>query len=95
MKETNLTPEQIRYMQACDRMREAEEQLHSAMAKLKSAAMTWVKAEADISGDRKVEALIGIAASSTATWSGGVLCEFNIIETAKRKEALELLRRIS
>jgi hypothetical protein len=84
-----------RHAEACARMREAEEGLHAAMAALKSAAMTWARVEADVSGDKKVEALIGIAASNGATWSGGVTNENNIIETVKRREALELLRRIA
>lgn len=82
-----------KHAEACAKMREAEEGLHSAMARLKSAAMFWVRAEAEASGDRAAEALAGIAASSGATWSGGYLSENNIIETAKRREALELLRR--
>lgn len=82
-----------KHAEACARMREAEEGLHSAMASLKSAAASYVRAEAQASGDRAVEALAQIAASNGATWSGGCLSENNIIETAKRREALDLLRR--
>ncbi len=93
--EQALVPAELaRHAEACTKMRQAEEALHSAMAGLKSAAMTWARAEADVSGDRKVQALVDIAASCPATWGGGCLSENNIIETAKRREALDLLRRI-
>jgi len=84
-----------RHAAACAGLREAEEALHAAMADLKSRVATWVRVEAEISGDRAVDALVGIAASSGATWGGGCLSENNIIETTKRREALDLLRRES
>ena len=92
---TNEAQVKALHAEACARMREAEEGLNAAMAALKSAAMTWVRIEADVSGDEKVAALVGIAASYGATWGGGVTNEKNIIETVKRREALELLRRIN
>ncbi len=81
-----------KHADACAKMREAEEALAAAMAGLKRAAAAWVRVEAEVSGNRATAALVGIAASNAATWSGGVLCDSNIIETAKRREALELLR---
>lgn len=84
-----------RHSAACAKMRRAEEALHSAMAGVKSAAMSYVRAEADAAGDRATEVLVSIAASCAATWSNGVLSENNIIETCKRREALELLRQIA
>lgn len=81
-----------RHFEACTAMREAEEALDSALARLKSAAMTWVRAEADVSGDHAAKALVEIAASNRASWSGGCLNASNIVETAKRQEALALVR---
>lgn len=49
-----------KHAEACAKMREAEEGLHSAMTRLKSAAMFWVRAEAEASGDRAAEALADI-----------------------------------
>lgn len=80
------------HAEACTRMREAEEALHSAMARLKSAAAAYVRAEASAAGDGAARALVAIAQSCRATWGGGGLSENNIIEEAKRREALDLLR---
>jgi len=96
----DTTPEGIkpelwdRHAAACAALREAEEALHAAMADLKSRVATWVRVEEAISADPQ-RALIGIAACSGATWGGGCLSESNIIETTKRREALERLCCIS
>ena len=82
-----------RHAEACAKLREAEEELHAAMGKLSSATARWVMAEAEASGEMKVRALADIAASNTASWSGGATQPSNIIEARKRREALDLPRR--
>lgn len=81
-----------RHTAAIEALREAETELHVALAKLHSATVRWVRAEAAVSGDRATAALAGIAASNNATWSGGLSAAANIIENSKRRAALDLLR---
>lgn len=82
-----------RHARACADLRNAEEDLHAAMAQLRSAVAAYVRVEAEVSGDRAIEALLGIASSGRSTWGGGPTSENNIIEYLKRDEAVALLNR--
>lgn len=91
---SSVKPEDYQFhAEANAAMREAEEGVHSAIARLRSAAQKYMRAEATCAdADRRVDTLISHAQSNRSTWSGGWLSANNLVEMAKREAALDLLR---
>lgn len=91
---TSVKPEGYQFhAEANAAMREAEETVHAAIAKLRSAASRYMRAEALVSDpDQRVDLLVAHAEQNRSTWSGGVLNPTNLVEKAKRDAALDLLR---
>lgn len=81
-----------RLSEARDKMREAEEAVHSAIVALRSASQRLMQVEAVSAGQAWQDWIIGHAAGNRATWSGGALSAANIVESAKREAAIDLLR---
>lgn len=77
------------------RLREAEQALHGAIAGIQSATYAEIHAAARCIEDlvRRKEYLANVAYSNRAEWSGGALNPSNIIETMKRQAAIEILQR--
>ena len=73
-------------------LRDAEEELHAAIAKLRSVAAAYVRAEADDSGVNAGKALINIASTNASKWSGGYTNANNICEALVHDAAISHLR---
>ena len=78
------------YTNARTEMREAEEDLHSAVVRLRSAAFRLMRCEADMSSD-PLDTLLSIASQNTAESGGGYSSPSNIIQNAKRHAAFEAI----
>lgn len=73
---------------------EAEQAIHSAIARIRSATQRHMHDQARLMApDERRRFLISEAAMNNSGWSGGPLQPSNIIEAAKRAAALDLLRQ--